>query len=340
MTGPGFTEISNPGRLVATPRVSVYVAAYRHEKYLRQAVESVLAQDTPFVIEVVIGEDCSPDGTRGIALALQEAYPEQVRVIAGDVNVGGLRNSTRCLPLCRGEYIAYCEGDDFWHDPAKLRLQIEAMDADRRIMLCHTDYDRLIGRRRKEAMHARAPSRHLANGDAYEALLHEWTVMTVTCVYRASLIHEFLKTPFNRMDWPFGDYPKALFASTHGRVAYIPRSTGTWRKVRGSMSNAGFAATLRLRTAGLECKKAFMEEWPVSRQTQESVYDMAGRVIMHDAFLADDLGAFRLGRSLLAPGASGALSGLWGDIAMRMRIPVAIARSWRRMLMRLTTHAL
>jgi glycosyltransferase involved in cell wall biosynthesis len=335
-----FREISSPEVIAITPRVSVYVAAYRHEKYLTEAVDSIMAQRTDFPVEVVIGEDCSPDGTLAVAVELQRKYPQSVRVIAGAGNVGGLRNSTRCLALCRGDFIAFCEGDDFWHDPHKLQIQIDIMMADANIMLCHTDYDRLIGRRRKRSMHARNPSPYLADGEAYVALLHEWTVMTVTSVYRASMIRDFLRTPFLRFDWPFGDYPKTLYASVRGSVVYVPRSTGTWRKVRGSLSNAGFAATLRLRLAAIECKDVFMEAFPVPENVRSSIRDKANRIIMHDAFYADDLTAYLQAKARCSSRARQHLHDWLRETGMRLRLPVLLARAYRQAVLRMTSHAL
>lgn len=340
MTLETFREISAPEAIALAPRVSVYVAAYRHEKYLEAAVDSIMAQQTDFPIEVVIGEDRSPDGTLAIALELQRKYPQNVRVIAGDENVGGLRNSTRCLALCRGDFIAFCEGDDFWHDPHKLQIQIDVMMADANIMLCHTDYDRLIGRRLKRSMHTRNPSPYLADGDAYLSLLHEWTVMTVTSVYRASIIRNFLETAFLRFDWPFGDYPKSLYASVQGSVAYVPRSTGTWRKVRGSLSNAGFSATLRLRLAAIECKDVFMEAFPVPEDVQSSVRDRANRTIMHDAFYADDLTTYLQAKARCSPSARRYLRDWLSEAGIRARLPVLMARVFRKAVLRMTSHAL
>ncbi|HEY4292532.1 glycosyltransferase [Luteibacter sp.] len=338
MTSDTYREISSPEIAETKPLVSIYVATYRHEKYLTQAVESIVAQKLDFPIEIVIGEDHSPDGTLAVAIELQRRHPDKVRVIAGDGNVGGLRNSTRCLALCRGDFIAYCEGDDYWHDLRKLQSQIDIMTADPQVVLCHSDYDRLIGTRIKRSMHARYPSPFLARGASYIPLLHEWTVMTVTCVYRASLIRDFLRTPFNRLDWPFGDYPKALYASTQGTVAYLPRSTGTWRKVRGSLSNAGFPAILRLRIADVECKQVFMAAFPVDDQIRRSVLDRAQRIIMRDAFNVGDVEAYRAAMSRCSPTARRPIFDAVRMMGLHLRFPVVITRAYRNLILRLTAH--
>lgn len=109
------------------PKASVCMIAYKHEAYIRQAIESVLAQDVDFPIEVVIGDDCSPDGTFAICEEFARRDP-RVRLLPQDRNLGVMTNFTRTLRECAGEYIAVCEGDDYWTDPRKLRKQVQFLD--------------------------------------------------------------------------------------------------------------------------------------------------------------------------------------------------------------------
>ena len=114
------------------PRVSVCMIAYKHEKYIRQAIESILSQDVDFPIELVIGDDCSPDGTAAICEEFAARDP-RVRVLSNERNLGVMPNFSRTLLACRGEYIAVCEGDDYWTDQCKLRKQVRRLET-------HTDY--------------------------------------------------------------------------------------------------------------------------------------------------------------------------------------------------------
>lgn len=110
------------------PKVSVCMIAFNHEAYIRQAIESVLSQDVDFDLELVIGEDCSPDGT--LALCQEFARRDsRVRLLPSERNLGVMSNFSRTLQACRGEYVAVCEGDDYWTDPLKLRKQVSFLDA-------------------------------------------------------------------------------------------------------------------------------------------------------------------------------------------------------------------
>ena len=121
--------MTNP---ITPPKVSVCMIAYRHEAFIRQAIESILSQDVDFPIELVIGDDCSPDGTAAICEEFAHRDP-RVHVLSRERNLGVMSNTTRTLLACAGEYIALCEGDDYWTDSQKLRKQVRFLDT-------HPDY--------------------------------------------------------------------------------------------------------------------------------------------------------------------------------------------------------
>ena len=124
-----FSEISDASRLSKAPKVSVVVMAYNHEDCLAQAVDSIAVQKASFPFEIIIAEDCSTDGTRAVAEALQKKYPEHVRLVFTPANKGMNRNLRFALGLARAPYIAFCEGDDFWIDERKLDRQVAMLDA-------------------------------------------------------------------------------------------------------------------------------------------------------------------------------------------------------------------
>lgn len=118
-------EISDLALVPEKPVVSVLMITYNHEKYIAQAVQGIVSQITDFPFELVIGEDCSQDGTRVKALELQKDYPHIVRVLYSERNIGANKNFQRVLSACKGDFIAVCEGDDYWNDVRKLQKQID-----------------------------------------------------------------------------------------------------------------------------------------------------------------------------------------------------------------------
>jgi len=111
------------------PLVSVCMITYNHEAYIAQAIEGVLMQKTDFPIELVIGEDCSTDKTRQICLEYQEKYPDTVRLLPRQKNLGIVANYINTLEHCGCKYIASCEGDDYWTNPNKLQYQVEFLES-------------------------------------------------------------------------------------------------------------------------------------------------------------------------------------------------------------------
>ncbi len=104
--------------------VSVYMLTYYHEKYIRQAIESVLAQKTDYSYEIVISDDYSMDGTRDILREYETRYPGIVRVNYNESNLGIPANIYKARCMCRGRYIVVLAGDDYWIRDDKIEREV------------------------------------------------------------------------------------------------------------------------------------------------------------------------------------------------------------------------
>jgi glycosyltransferase involved in cell wall biosynthesis len=107
--------------------ISVCMITYNHESYIAQAIESIVCQVTDETFELVIGEDCSTDKTREICESYQEKYPDIVRLLPSKNNLGAMPNLVRVLEACQGEYVAFCEGDDYWTRESKIQEQADSL---------------------------------------------------------------------------------------------------------------------------------------------------------------------------------------------------------------------
>jgi glycosyltransferase involved in cell wall biosynthesis len=106
------------------PLISVCVATYNQAGYIADCVASVLAQEGPFELEVLVGDDASTDATREVLAAFGERHDARLRIHRHEPNVGGCRNYQWLIERARGEFIAHLDGDDFWL-PGKLRAQLQ-----------------------------------------------------------------------------------------------------------------------------------------------------------------------------------------------------------------------
>jgi glycosyltransferase involved in cell wall biosynthesis len=139
-----FLEGEVPNQVPQDVLLSVCIITYNHERYIREALDSALAQQTDFPFEICLGEDQSKDDTRQICLEYAEKYPTKIRLFLRDeedkIFINGIKsgryNSIETRKAARGKYIALCEGDDYWTDPLKLQKQVDLLDADPSLSAC------------------------------------------------------------------------------------------------------------------------------------------------------------------------------------------------------------
>lgn len=110
-------------------KLSVAMTTYNHERFIGQAIESVLAQKVDFDYEILIGDDCSTDGTRTVILNFQRRYPERIKAYLREHNIGAARNLAWTIAACQGQYLALLEGDDYWSCTSKLQKQVDFLDS-------------------------------------------------------------------------------------------------------------------------------------------------------------------------------------------------------------------
>jgi len=118
------------------PLVSVIMLTYNHEKYIRQALDSVLMQKVDFDYEILIGDDCSTDSTAQILLEYQQKYPDKICLRLRHKNIGATKNAYELLMIARGDYLATCEGDDYWTNINKLQIQIDFLKKNKSYIGC------------------------------------------------------------------------------------------------------------------------------------------------------------------------------------------------------------
>lgn len=109
------------------PKVSVCVITYNQEKYIRQCLASIVHQKTNFEFEVIVGDDCSTDGTTKIVQEFAEKYPKIIRAFCHKKNIGGSENNIFVHSQARGNYVAHMDGDDYAL-PGKLQIQADFLD--------------------------------------------------------------------------------------------------------------------------------------------------------------------------------------------------------------------
>lgn len=139
--------VEEPNSVSSKPLVSVCVQTYQHANFIKQCLDSILMQETDFEFEILLGEDDSNDGTREICKEYAAKHPEKIRLFlhhrANNISIGGAPtgrfNFATNLFTARGKYIAFCEGDDFWTDPLKLKKQVGFLESNPEFVITYHD---------------------------------------------------------------------------------------------------------------------------------------------------------------------------------------------------------
>jgi glycosyltransferase involved in cell wall biosynthesis len=119
-----------------SPKVSIISVTYNHEAYIREALDGFIAQETNFPVEIIVADDASTDSTPTIIREYANQHPHLFRPILRSTNVGVNANTTEALSAARGEYLAMCDGDDYWTDPTKLSKQVAFLDRHPETAVC------------------------------------------------------------------------------------------------------------------------------------------------------------------------------------------------------------
>lgn len=209
-------------------KVSISCCVYNHERYLRKCLESLTTQITNFKYEIIIHDDASTDKSADIIREFQEKYPDIIKPIYQTENQysKGVSPSLITLSQAQGEYIAICEGDDFWTSDDKLQKQVEFLDA-------HPDYSFCT-----HAAYYAHENGTLFNNKFFkpynttrevpiEEVIKGWKFATNSIMYRA-LARKELIIPF-RGDCPNGDYALAVYLALNGKVYYINEFMSAYR---------------------------------------------------------------------------------------------------------------
>ncbi len=212
------------------PKVSVCMVTYNQERFIGQAVESALMQETTFPVEIVIGEDCSTDQTRSIVQELACRRPEKIRPLLAERNMGARANFMRTLGECRGQYVAMLEGDDYWTNPHKLQRQVDLLDARLDWAMCFHPAQIIYDDWRKE------PGMWPEKWDKPEATIVDLFNMdfipTNAVLFRNRLFKEF---PAWFPKLVMGDWPLHILNAAHGNIGFLPEVMSVYRVHAGGL---------------------------------------------------------------------------------------------------------
>ena len=234
LSAPGIYGMISGMKRSAEPRLSVICITYNAAQYIRMAIEGFLMQKANFPFEVLIHDDASTDGTAEIIREYAEKRPDVIRAVFQEENQWskGVAVAPKFLwPLIRGEYVAVCEGDDYWTDPLKLQKQVDWLDAHPESSICfHPVVVHFEDGSRADDTYP--PPKECKGGFTFEGLLRHNFIQTNSAVLRWMLKGREgdIPTDIVPRDW----YVNLLHAEK-GPIGFLPEAMGVYRRHSGGV---------------------------------------------------------------------------------------------------------
>lgn len=208
--------------------VSIFCNAYNHERYIKDAIESMISQITDFKFEILVHDDASSDKTPLIIQDYETKYPDLIKAIyqkenkySKGISIG--RNYQ--YPRARGKYIAICEGDDYWIDSYKLQKQVDLLESHLDVDMCaHAAIK--VDAESKEILQYIAPYDEETIASMGDVIMGEGGFFaTNSLLYRRTLLDNF---PEFRLYMNL-DYTLQMHGALRGGIIYIPDVMSAYR---------------------------------------------------------------------------------------------------------------
>ena len=224
------------------PLVSVCLITYNQENYIQKAIKSIFDQEVGFPIEVIISNDCSSDNThQKIEEILKDATNGLVvRYYNHKDNLGMMRNFSFAINECKGKYIAYFEGDDYWDYPKKLQTQVDFLEQNPDFAICCHNVRFLENEKFINEIYL--DKINIKDKFTLEDLAKHNIVPTLTAVFRNTSD----KLPSWILESPIGDLPMFMMVAKHGKIKYINEKWAVYRSNIGEWSKMGNKKNLNM----------------------------------------------------------------------------------------------
>jgi len=223
------------------PKISVVVITYKQQDTIAQTLDSILCQQGDFDLEVVIGEDASPDGTLAVCQDYARRYPNQIVLLSGEKNMGIMANSARVFNAATGDFVNIIAGDDYWCDDHKLQKQLDYFSRHPDCGMVSTGGYKLLVRENKLVPNAVAPIHPVEDGDVksfYFSPNYNGGVyaMPLSILIRKEILDKVDFDEFVCRGFPVEDFPMQAVMSQYAKWGHINDLTVVYRVYSGSAS--------------------------------------------------------------------------------------------------------
>ena len=214
-------------RVADRKKISVVVTSYNHERYINQCLASILTQKGNFNLEIILWDDCSTNKTREILQGYYEIYPDIIKLMPEQKNMGVTKNLKRCLDACQGEFIAICEGDDYWTDEFKLQKQMQYLEQHKDYSMCFSAFMFFYEDEKKFLPFAEQVSLQKDAITTEDLIQSNYIGNFSCCMYRTDVVRKLPREIFEvfTVDWMFN-----MACGELGKIGFIRESMSVYRK--------------------------------------------------------------------------------------------------------------
>lgn len=213
-------------------KLTIIIPAYNQEKYLRQSLDSVINQKVNFDYEIITSDDNSTDSSLQILKDYQSKYPQLIKIINNNKNIGLPKITHQMHSAAQGEYIAILDGDDYLTDQNRFQEQVDFLDKNK-------DYSAVAGNTiikyideiKEDSLIVEKPIpqfHEIADFIMASTYFHTSAIMYRN-IYRGK-VPEFLKHEFGRGDWL-----RTIMHAQHGKIGYIDKIVSVYRVHNGGI---------------------------------------------------------------------------------------------------------
>ncbi len=228
------------------PNVSIIVLTYNQRESIGDALDSLLAQKCGFPFEIVVGDDCSTDGTREICREYGRRYPEVIRLMPEAPNKGIVDNYFDCFEACRGRYVADCAGDDVWPDSNRLRLQHDFLDSNPGFVAVMSDWTIVSDGVTSSSLELVRFACYRKDVDGPAMLkgvlaTQDNLPLLSAMMYRREVLSDSYRTDramIRNRDWNCEDLPLLAALAAKGAFGYLPLNALEYRVADSGVSNS------------------------------------------------------------------------------------------------------
>lgn len=219
------------------PLVSICSITYNHAPYIRECLDGFLMQKTDFPFEIIIHDDASTDGTSDIIREYAEKYPNIIFPIIQLENQYSKHRRfdliiKSCIDISKGKYIAFCEGDDYWTDPLKLKKQIDYLESNSDCNLCYTDVSLLNTRT------GTITDKFLQNGKVHSSPRFEDHLFNRGYIAPCTWVFRKKRFPVYNKIYADLTFPMALDFMATNSVHFMTECTAIYRQLNESASHS------------------------------------------------------------------------------------------------------